>query len=261
MGNVPPFPGVEAVAPPPTRTSPRPFALGQPIGGPKKRAEALAGLGLETRGDLLDALPFRFEDLTARQSIAEAILSGGDDVTLVGRIGSITERPTRRRGLRILSTRLSDDTGEVALTWFNQRHLARTLEPGMRLVVRGALKVGARGAELTVRSHELLGDEEAPGAGLVPVYHASSRVSTGVLRGLVDDALRDLIDGVPDPVPVDLRARHRLPLRRDAIKAGHQPRTPGAFRTARRRLAYEEDRKSTRLNSSHEWISRMPSSA
>ena len=243
MRHVPaPFPGVEAVAQPPTRTSPRPFALGQPIGGPQKRVEALAALGLETRGDLLDALPFRFEDLTARQSIAEAILSGGDDVTLVGRIGSITERPTRRRGLRILSTRLSDDTGEVALTWFNQRHLARTLEPGMRLVVRGTLKTGARGADLTVKSHEVLDEAEgaAAGPGLVPVYHASSRVSTGVLRGLVDQALTDLVDGVPDPVPVDLRTRHRLPLRRDAIRAGHQPRTHGAFRTARRRLAYEE---------------------
>ena len=238
-----PFPGVEETATPsPLRTAPRRFALGQPITGPAKRVAALRALGVETRGDLIDELPFRFEDLTAQQTIAEAIRGGDDEVTVIGRIGSITERPTRRRGLRILQTRLSDDTGEIALTWFNQRHLARTLEPGTRLVARGALKVGARGAELTVRSHEVLDDPEGTtfGAGLIPVYHASSQISTGVLRGLVSEAMTDLIDGVPDPVPVELRLRHRLPLRRDALKAGHQPRTRNAFQSARRRLAYEE---------------------
>ena len=243
MGNVlAPFPGVEDAAAPRLRTAPRPFALGQPITGPAKRVAALRALGVETRGDLIDELPFRFEDLTAQQTIAEAILGGEEEVTVIGRIGSITERPTRRRGLRILQTRLRDDTGELALTWFNQRHLARTLEPGTRLVARGALKVGARGAELTVRSHEVLDDPEGTtfGAGLIPVYHASSQISTGVLRGLVGEALDDLIDGVADPVPVELRLRHRLPLRRDALKAGHQPRTRNAFQTARRRLAYEE---------------------
>ena len=238
-----PFPGVEESATPPRlRTAPRPFALGQPITGPAKRVAALRALGVETRGDLIEELPFRFEDLTAQQTIAEAILGGDEEVTVIGRIGSITERPTRRRGLRILQTRLSDDTGEIALTWFNQRHLARTLEPGTRLVARGALKVGARGAELTVRSHEVLDDPDGTtfGAGLIPVYHASSQISTGVLRGLVNEALVDLIDGVADPVPVELRQRHRLPLRRDALKAGHLPRTRNAFQSARRRLAYEE---------------------
>ena len=244
MAAVPaPFPGLEEHASAPaTRTSPRPFALGQPITGPAKRVEALHALGIRTRGDLLLDLPFRFEDLTARQTIAQAVAAGGGEVTLVGRIGGISERPTRRRSLRIVSTRLSDGTGEVSLAWFNQRHLARTLEPGMRLVVRGMLKLGARGAELQVRGHEVLDDAEGDdaGAGLIPVYHASSRISTGVLRGLVDDALRDLADGVPDPVPPELRARRRLPLRRDAITAGHRPRSRGAFRSARRRLAYEE---------------------
>ncbi len=225
------------------RTAPAPARLLTPITGPAKRVAALRAMGLETRGDLLDDLPFRFEDMTALRTIAEAILSGDDEVTVVGRVGSITERPTRRRGLRILQTRLTDDTGEIALTWFNQRHLARTLEPGTRLVARGALKIGARGAELTVKTHEVMGgpDEEvAASAGLVPVYHASSQISTGILRTLVGDAITDLIDAVPDPVPVELRMRHRLPLRRDAIRAGHQPTGWGAFTKARRRLAYEE---------------------
>jgi len=239
-----PFPGVDALASPPRpRTWPDPALLAAPIGGPKRRLEGLHAMGLHTRSDLLEALPFRFEDLRRVRPIAEAILAGDADVTVIGRVGAIRERPTRRRGLRILQTTLSDETGSVSLTWFNQRHLARTLEPGARLVARGTLKRGAHGVDLAVRSHELLdgpGDEESAAGGLVPVYHASARVSTAVLRGLVDDALRDVGDRIPDPVPVDLRVRHRLPLRRDAITAGRRPRRQGEQRTARRRLAYEE---------------------
>lgn len=239
-----PFPGVsETTIAPRPRTAPAPERLAVPITGPAKRVAALKAMGLETRGDLLEDLPFRFEDMTALTTIAEAIQSGDDEVTVVGRVGSITERPTRRRGLRILQTRLTDETGEISLTWFNQRYLARTLEPGSRLVARGVLKVGARGAELTVKSHEVAGGPDelaAMGPGLVPVYHASAKVSTGVLRALVGEAITDLIDGVADPLPVELRVRHSLPLRRDALRAGHQPSRLDAYETARQRLAYEE---------------------
>ena len=37
--------------------------------------------------------------------------------------------------------------------------------------------------------------------------------------------------------------------------------TVKATATAKKKVIYKPDRKSTRLNSSHEWISRMPSSA
>jgi ATP-dependent DNA helicase RecG len=239
------FPGVAAAGPlPRPRTAPDPARLRAPVGGPPRRTAALKRLGLETRGDLLEDLPFRFDDMTAAATIAEAILAGGEEVTVVGRLGAISERPTRRRGLRLVQARLGDDTGEIALTWFNQRHLARTLEPGMRIAARGVLKVGPRGAELSVRGHEVLSgaDEEGGDAapGLVPVYHASSQVSTGVLRGLVADALVEAGDAIADPVPVELRIRRRLPLRRDAIRAGHLPRRPRDASRARRRLAYEE---------------------
>ena len=51
----------------------------------------------------------------------------------------------------------------------------------------------------------------------------------------------------------------RLPTSTDDLAAIH----PGAFDPNQAGAFYEDtvDRKSTRLNSSHEWISRMPSSA
>ena len=47
------------------------------------------------------------------------------------------------------------------------------------------------GAHRASREQHVVDEDDAGGVGLVPVYHASSRVSTGVLRGLVDEALLD----------------------------------------------------------------------
>jgi ATP-dependent DNA helicase RecG len=71
------------------------------------------------------------------------------------------------------------------------------------------------------------------------VYHASSRVSSRVLRALTTDALA-AVDTVGDPVPATLRVTRRLPLRRDALLAAHRPLRLADADLARRRLAYEE---------------------
>ncbi len=238
-----PFPGLADGAPPRPRTAPRPDLLAEPLDGTERRREALGRLGLRTRGDLLEDLPFRYEDLRAIRPLAEALLSGDEEITVLGRVGTIRERPTRRRGLRIVTTTLEDETGRVGVVWFNQRHLARTLEPGAMLVVRGAVRRSGAGAEITARTYEVLADHDegpAPRPGLVPVYHASARVSTTLLRGLVAEALVQVGDAVGDAVPPALRADRRLPLRRDAIAAAHRPRRRREVGRARRRLAYEE---------------------
>ena len=222
-----------------------PGRLAAPPSAPPRTLAALADLGLESVGDVLESLPFRFEDLSEVQAIGA--LEPGEDVTVLGTVGAVDERPTRRRNLRIVRATIRDGSGTATAVWFNQRHLARILEPGTLLLVRGAARAGLGGTlEITPRAHEIVatadeadGDDAAPAPGLVPVYHASARVSTRVLRTVADAALRQL-DDVLDPLPPALRSRHALPLRRDAIRAGHRPRRAGDAERARRRLAYEE---------------------
>jgi ATP-dependent DNA helicase RecG len=195
--------------------------------------------------DVLETLPYRFEDFSAIEPIGE--LRPGEDVTVLGVVGSISERPTRRRNLRLVRASVRDPTGVATAVWFNQRHLAHTLSPGTVLLLRGEARVGSAGAlEITPRSHEVVAtaeewaeDGRLHTPGLVPVYHASAAVSTRVLRGVADAALAHL-DAVAEPLPAALRVARRLPLRRDALAAGHRPATEGMFHAARRRLAYEE---------------------
>jgi ATP-dependent DNA helicase RecG len=169
-----------------------------------------------------------------------ADLRPGEQATIVCTVDSIRMRPTRRRNLAIVEARVHDDSGAGLVVWFNQRYLVKQLTPGTVISVRGERR-GSIGAEISARSHEVLGEgaEALHTHGMVPVYHGSEAVTSRRLRTLVDSLLGHAGDA-PDVLPADLRQRRRLPLRRDATLAAHRPEEPGDARTAKGRLAFDE---------------------
>ncbi len=201
------------------------------------RAEAL---GLATVGDLLFHLPFRYERFDEGVTPARAIATGSE-ATLRVRLESISVRPTRRRGLKIVRARVADESGPLWAIWFNQAHLARTLRPGDELMLRGTLRKGSP-PEIAVKSHEVIGRGVSEGLhtqGLVPVYPATEALPTRRVRELVD-AARGMVDAAPEALPGGLRARLGLPPIADALMAVHFPRSRGEAEAGRRRLVVEE---------------------
>ena len=131
-------------------------------------------------------------------------------------------------------------SGSGVVVWFNQRYLAKNLKPEMRLSIRGERR-STIDAEIVAKSHELVEDgaETLHTSGLVPVYPAGEAVSSRRLRTLVSDQLHHAGDR-PDALPAEIRSARRLPLRRDALVACHQPRTLVEHALGRKRLAYDE---------------------
>ena len=223
------------------RSGPSPEHLDLPATSGSALTAALAGLRprpVETVGDLLEHVPFRHEDFRSRRLLAE--IGPGEEATVVCTVERVRLRPTRRRNLAIVEAAVRDESGPGVAIWFNQRYLAKHLKPGMRLSLRGERRPTI-GAEIVVKSHERAADdgEVLHTAGLVPVYPASERVSSRRLVELVAAALAhsgDEVDALPDTV----KAKRRLPLRRDAVHASHQPRDQAEARAAGRRLAYDE---------------------
>jgi len=192
----------------------------------KKR---LAALGLRTIGDLLRYRPRRYESAAPERRIAD--LFGDEDVAIAGEIVSVSER--RRGRLKILSARVADGTGTISATWFNQPWLARQLQPGKRVRLRG--RQGRYGFD--VRSFDLNGVVAT--ADFAPVYPASEEVTPKKLREVVGAALAHAHD-LPDPLPAELKQRENLPLRADALWALHRPHSQEEAERARRRLAFDE---------------------
>ena len=139
-----------------------------------------------------------------------------------------------RRGLTILEAVVSDGTGTIKASWFNQGWLAERLQPGTHVRLRGqTTRYG-----FTVKSYDL-GEEAHATADFAPVYPASEEIAPKKLRELVEAAL-PLAAALPDPLPAALKAQERLPFRDDALHVLHRPRSLAEAEEGRRRLAFDE---------------------
>jgi len=92
----------------------------------EKTAEQFAAAHLHTVEDLITFLPRKYEDFSHVTSIAD-IQPG--KVTVKARCEKIETRPVRR-GMKVTTATLADDTGKIQAVWFNQPYRATQLKGG-----------------------------------------------------------------------------------------------------------------------------------
>ena len=215
------------------RSAPRPERLAASVeslpGVGPTLARRLRRLGTETVGDLLLQRPRRYEKPVPTKRICD--LFGDEEAVIEGVVRSASSR--RRGRLKLLTARISDDTGEIKATWFNQPWLEKRLVPGTRVRLRGR----ANRFGFAVTAYDLDGDAET--ADYAPVYPATEDLSQKKLRELHAQALAHARDG-GERLPGGLLAAERLPLRADALVALHRPRSEEEAERGRVRLAFEE---------------------
>ena len=214
-------------------------------GWAKRYLEPLRGIGLETVADLLHHYPRAYIDRSRVAKIGELTPRG--EATFIGTVQKVTTQripPRYGRGKpkTIVTVRISDGTGTVDLSWFNQTWPARRHKEGQEVAASG--KLGAFRGRLRMQqpSVEVLkgGDADHVHVGrIVPVHPATEGVSTGVIRRLVHDAISG-IDDIDDPVPVDVREANDLPPLMQAIRHIHFPDDDRDEKRARQRLKFDE---------------------
>jgi len=190
----------------------------------------LAKLGLRTVGDLLAHRPRRYERPAEERAIRDLVADR--EAVVEGVVRATSSRRGRGR-LKILTARITDGTGEIRATWFNQPWLEAQLTPGTHVRVRG--KLNRFGFQ--VESYDL--GEVTETADYAPVYPASEALAQKQLRALVGEALA-LARAEGDALPAPLAVAEELPLRADALVALHRPRSPEEAEQGRRRLAFDE---------------------
>ena len=225
----------EEISSAPIRSYPRPDALREGVALAGAPGKALASLGIETFGDLVEHLPHSHRDRRDVRRVADLAL--GEDATIAVAVRSVSIRPMRDRRRKRVEARAADESGPVLAVWFNQPWIARQLGEGSSVLLHGRLR---RRGEFWVSEHEPLG-EDAPvhTVGLVPVHPATEGLSAGRLRALVWDA-RGRFLLTPEPLPATLRVSEALPERAAALAGAHFPDSEEDENGARRRLAFEE---------------------
>ena len=99
-----------------------PVALNAPItvlsGVGARHAQTLQRLELTTLRDMLYYFPRRYDDYTQLRTINR--LFYGEEVTVIGTVQSVNTRPIQGGHAQIVEAVLSDGSGALRLTWFNQ---------------------------------------------------------------------------------------------------------------------------------------------
>jgi len=117
---------------PGAKTSQTPAALNAELtvlqGVGPRHAETLASLGMNNLGDMLYYFPRRYEDYSQLKPIKS--LFYGNVVTVLGTIQSVHTRPLKGGSKSLVEVVISDGTGSLRISYFNQPWLANRLRQG-----------------------------------------------------------------------------------------------------------------------------------
>lgn len=200
-------------------------------------AKKLAKLGVSSIGDLITHYPHRYDDYRSLKTINQ--LEYNEDVTIIAQVWQTTVRKSKANR-PITTSMLSDGTGTIEATWFNQPWLEKQLSSGTQIVLSG--RVSQYLGRLTFQSPEWekLDKTLVHTGRLVPVYPLTSGITATWLRNLQKRTIDYWAPRLPDHLPDDVRERRGLLPLYEATSQIHFPDDWETLEASRRRLAFDE---------------------
>jgi ATP-dependent DNA helicase RecG len=219
---------------------PDPEGLLQPVtilrGVGMKTASQLSKLGAENIGQLLRIYPRRYDDYTLMKPINR--LEYGETVTIIGTVWETQSR--RTRNVQLIQSTISDGTGTIQSTWFNQPWLVNNLKAGMQIVLSGKVDQYLGRLVLENPEWEPLQFEPLKTRRIVPIYPLTKGLAAHKMRETMKRASNQWAPRIPDHLPDDLRKNIKLYPLALALQQIHFPETQEALHQARRRLIFDE---------------------
>ncbi|MQA93777.1 MAG: ATP-dependent DNA helicase RecG [Streptosporangiales bacterium] len=213
--------------------------------GPKTAKVLHDKLGLDTVGDLVRHYPRRYQrrgELTDLASLTE-----GDDVTVLAEVKTIDKRPMRSRRGNMLEVVVTDGHGQLSLMFFHKAaYFEKELWKGRRGLFAGKVSLYGRKRQLAHPEMQFFADDETGARRaadfadqIIPVYPSAQGLPSWQIAKAVGVVL-DVVEIDDDPLPVELRARHRLASLREALTWIHRPEGWDQIGRAQSRLKWDE---------------------
>ncbi|HEU5367940.1 MAG TPA: DEAD/DEAH box helicase, partial [Ktedonobacterales bacterium] len=205
--------------------------------GPSQAAK-LHRLGIQTVQDLLTYFPREHHDYSKLEKIATIPLE--QVVTIMGMIWEVQNVRSASGRVRTVA-RVSDETGQIRATWFNQPYLLKQLTRGSYIVLTGVKQRFGNKVEFNVRSHELPEQGDLVNTGrLVPIYTLTEGLNAKALRRYTKWAVDRCAELLPEFLPATIRSQVGLPSLPQAVSQYHYPENEARLVSARKRLAFDE---------------------
>jgi len=199
------------------------------------RAGQLESLGIRTLYDLIAFFPRDYEDRTVFVPIDR--LEPG--ATACFRALVVTQPRTAhiRRGMDLTKLTVSDDTGKLGVTFFNQSYVADQLRYGEEYCFCGRVD---ESFQITNPAFEPAASAGRVTGRILPVYALTAGVSNKLMGKLVGQALDACAGSIPEILPLSVRERFSLCGAEEAYGTVHRPESFEALARARKRLVFEE---------------------
>jgi ATP-dependent DNA helicase RecG len=195
--------------------------------------EALETMGLFTIGDLLEHIPYRYEDYRLKD-LAE--VKHDDRVTLKGTVHSAPVLTYFGKKKSRLTVRILVERYLISAVFFNQAFMKSKLTLGSVVTITGKWDKHRQ----TVTVSELKTGEVNRSVELKPLYHTKGDVTTKGLLRFILNAFNQYEHEISENLPHSLRERYKLLSRKETLKKLHFPSNFDDVKQARRRMVYEE---------------------
>ena len=210
-----------------------------------RTAKALhAAFGYRIVDDFLIHYPRRYATRGELTSIAG--IPPGETATFVGEVKSVSSRSMRNKRGSVVEAVVSDGTGLVTLTFFNQAWRAKNLVAGARGIFAGKVGIYRGERQLAHPDYELFedgtgGDQrgEEWAKRPIPLYPASQKMASWQIQKAMGVVL-DVLDTPADPVPEYLVEKEKLLPLGVAWERIHRPTEDSEWKSARETLRFHE---------------------
>lgn len=245
--------GEEPLDPRPRRTpGPRPLKAQTPLNtsvgldapltvlngvGPET-AKKYEKLGLNTLRDLLLYFPRRYDDYSKMKTIHR--LEYGEECSVLGTITEAQERRIKGGQATLFKVVLSDTTGQIEVSFFNQTWLKNQLTVGKQVVVAGRVDQYLGRRVLVPTEWEPLDRDLLHTGRIVPVYRLTQGITSHALRKLTAQVTQYWARKQADPLPADMVERNGLLTYGETLAQIHYPDSDTKLEEAQHRLAFDE---------------------
>ena len=245
--------GEEPIDPRPRRpVAPKPLRAAEPLNtaaGIDAPLTVLHGVGPETAGnfarlginslrDLLLHFPRRYDDYSRLKTINR--LEFGEECSVIATVWEAHLRPFRGGQSKMLKVILSDTTGTLEVTFFNQEWLTKHFTPGRQIVISGRISEYLGRLTIIPEEWEDLDRELLSTNRIVPVYPANADLRQKNIRKLTAQVVQYWAPRQSDPLPASVVSEAGLMSYAEALAQIHFPDDQARLSAAQHRLAFDE---------------------
>jgi len=196
-------------------------------------------LGIKNIYNLLRYYPRRYQDFSKLKTINN--IEYGEELTVAGIIsGKIYTRKSKRGNLKISETSLTDSTGSLRLTFFNQPYISSQLKDGTSIVVSGKVDMYLGRYVMNNPEWEPLDQEQIHTNRIVPIYPATAGITQRQIRKIIKKNLDFWTGKLKEFFPGRIIEKEKLPTISEAISQIHFPESDIKLKSSRNRFAFEE---------------------